>query len=283
MQPGKASFTARSTAAARAAHLLVHGGPPIFADTFAFALSGIASVEQLRASAAGWGAADAARASAFFALRHRYAEDRLQLALDRGVGQIVLLGAGLDSLALRRPDLTDRVSLYEVDHPDSQRWKLARIAELGLATPGVHYVPLDFQSERLEVRLVESGVRLGEGIFFSWLGVAQYVDRAVVDEMFAFVAARPPGSELVFDAILADDLLAPDERIFNEVAAEGSAARGEPWISRFDPRALETQLVAAGFSRVERLTPELAAERYYGGQPAGVAPLHAWQMLAATV
>lgn len=231
----------------------------------------------------GWGPADAARTCAFFALRHRYAEDRLQRALERGVGQVVLLGAGLDSLALRRPALAREVALFEIDHPDSQRWKLARLEALGLATPGVRHVPVDFQTERVETRLVECGVELDRPIFFSWLGVAQYVDRAVADGTFAFVAARPPGSELVLDAIVASELLEPGERIFNEVAAARSAARGEPWLSTFDPVALEGQLASAGFSSVERLTPELAASRYYGGQPAGVTPLHAWQMFAATV
>jgi methyltransferase (TIGR00027 family) len=179
--------------------------------------------------------------------------------------------------------LAGEIALYEVDHPDSQRWKLARIRELGLATVGVRYVPVDFQSERVETRLVESGVRLDQPIWFSWLGVAQYVDRAVADAMFVFVAARPRGSELVLDAIVANELLAPSERVFNELAAAGSAARGEPWLSLFDPVALERQLSATGFSSVERLTPEFAAVRYYGGQPAEVTPLHAWQMFAATV
>lgn len=282
MEPGKASVTAIGAAAARAAHFLVHGGTPIFSDTFALALCGIASVEKLRARQSGWAPADAARTCAFFALRHRYSEDRLQRALDRGVQQLVLLGAGLDSLALRRPELARQVALFEVDHPDSQRWKRARIAELGLAAPGVRYVAVDFQTERVEARLAESGVALDRPMFLSWLGVAQYVDRAVADATFAFVAARPRGSELVFDAIVANEWLEPGERIFNEVAAAGSAARGEPWLSTFDPVALEAQLAAAGFSSVERLTPDVAASRYYGGQPSGVTPLHAWQMFAAT-
>lgn len=283
MTPGRASATAITTAAARAAHLLVHEGEPIFRDTFALPLSGVASLDKLREMQARWAPADAGRCCAFFALRHRYAEDRLERALARGVEQVVLLGAGLDSLALRRPTLAHEVALFEVDHPESQRWKLERIAELGLGVPGVRFVPVDFQTERLEARLVESGLRLNRPIFFTWLGVAQYVDRPVADAMFAFIAARPAGSELVLDAIVRDDLLDPGERVFNEVASQRSAERGEPWLSYFDPIALEGQLAATGFASVERLTPELAAVRYYRGQPARVRPLHAWQMLAAVV
>jgi methyltransferase (TIGR00027 family) len=230
-----------------------------------------------------WGTPSPARVCAYFALRHRFAEDRLQQAVERRVRQVILLGAGLDSLALRRPELAENVTLVEVDHPDSQRWKLARFEELGLATPSVVYLPVDFGRESLAARLAEAGVRLDQATFFSWLGVTQYIDRAATDATLDLVARRPPGSEVVFDFIVRDDLLDPLERAFSEAAAGHSAARGEPWLTYFDPRELEAHLGGLGFATIERLTPSLAASRYYPGQPADVTPLEAWQVVSARV
>src|SRR5512137_747682 len=67
--------------------------------------------------------------------RARYTEDRLAMALERGVGQYVLVGAGLDTFAFRRADLRDRVQVFELDHPQSQAAKRTRLTAAGLADP----------------------------------------------------------------------------------------------------------------------------------------------------
>ena len=283
MKPGKPSKTANAAAVARAGHLHVCEGAKIFADDFALKLAGIPGSGPLREVLQQWTIPSPARVCAYFALRHRFSEDRLQKAIDRGVGQAVLLGAGLDSLALRRPVLAHEITLVEVDHPDSQRWKLALLDELGLSTPGVAYVPVDFGKENLEQRLSESGIRLDRPTFFSWLGVTQYIDRGASDATLGFIASRPGGSEVVFDFIVKNELLDAEERALSVWAAGHSTARGEPWLTYFAPAELEEHLGEIGFKTVERLTPELAASRYYAGQPADVTPLEAWQVVSASV
>ena len=252
-------------------------------DDFAQRLIGIPDPAQLLEGLRQWNTPSAARVCAYFALRHRFAEDHLQEALDRGVRQIILLGAGLDSLALRRPALATEVRLVEVDHPESQHWKLNRLEELGLDAPSVIYVPVDFGSESLEARLGDSGVRLDQSTFFSWLGVTQYIDRSACDATLRLIACLPRGSEVAFDFIVENELVAPMERAFSEAAASNSAVRGEPWLTYFDPSVLEEHLAALGFTGIQRLTPQLAASRYYGGQPADVTPLEAWQLVSAIV
>jgi O-methyltransferase involved in polyketide biosynthesis len=161
-------------------------------------------------------------------------------------------------------------------------WKRERLEQLGLAAPGVTYVPVDFERERLEDRLVEAGVRLDERLFVTWLGVVHYLERPAIDATLHLVVGRPPGSEVVLDFIVRHDLVADaDERAASEMVQANSAARGEPWLTYVDPETLPHDLRALGFSAVERLTPELAASRYYVGQPAGVTPLTAWQAIAA--
>jgi methyltransferase (TIGR00027 family) len=283
LKPDKPSRTAIATAAARAAHLRIYEGAPIHTDDFALQLIGIADPAQLREALQRWGTPSPARVCAYFALRQRFSEDKLQLAVERGVRQAVLLGAGLDSLALRRPSLAQEITLVEVDHPESQRWKLARLEELQLSTPGVIYVPVDFGCENLRQRLVESGIKLDQPTFFSWLGVTQYIDRTANDATLSFIASQPPESEVVFTFIVKNDLLAAPDRAFSEAAANQSAARGEPWITYFDPTELEEHVADLGFTALERLTPQLAASRYYAGQPADVTPLQGWQIVWARV
>ncbi len=283
MTSGKPSRTAIAAAAARAAHLHMHESAHIHVDTYAQQLIGIHDPTQLLESFRHWNTPSPARVCAYFALRHRFAEDQLQQALDRGVRQVILLGAGLDSLALRRPALAKKVRLVEVDHPDSQRWKLARLEELGLVTPSVIYVPVDFGNENLEARLRAAGVRLDQPTYFSWLGVTQYIDGAACDATLSFIARRSRGSEVVFDFIVRSELLSPLERAFSDVSSAFSASRGEPWLSYFDPSELEGHLASLGFTTIQRLTPQLAASRYYVGQPADVTPLEAWQVVSASV
>jgi methyltransferase (TIGR00027 family) len=272
-----------AAAAARATHLHMPHDVPIHVDDVAHLLIGVSGPDALLQAMQQWGVPSAARVCAYFALRHRYAEDRLAQAIARGVRQVVLLGAGLDSLALRQPHLAEQVVLVEVDHPDSQRWKLARLEELGRATPSVVYLPVDFATQDLEARLADSPLRLDRPTYFSWLGVTQYIDRRAGAATLGFVARQPAGSEIVFDFIVENDLLAPLERAFSDAAARHSAQRGEPWQTTFDPTELERHLADLGFAGIERLTPGIAASRYYGGQPHDVAPLEAWQLISAQV
>lgn len=282
MRAGKPSATAIGAAAFRAAHLHLFDGAPIHADTFALPLLGLAGSGELRSFLQRLDAPAPRRVSAYFALRHRYSEDRLHAALARGVAQVVLLGAGLDSFALRHPQVPREVSFVEVDHPDTQRWKLERLAALNLATPSVRYLPVDFAAQDLATELASAGLAPARPTFFAWLGVTQYIAERATRETLSLVARHAAGSEIVFDVILPLDGLAPDELAVSRAAEMASSARGEPWLSYFQPESFASSVRALGFSRVERLTPEGAAA-YYVGQPPEVTPLHAWQLMAAVV
>ena len=284
MEGGKPSQTAITAALFRASHLHLFEGPKIHEDRFALQLSGIGGPVELADFCAQVEKVSfpIRRASAYFAFRHRFSEERMQKALDRGVEQVVLLGAGLDSLALRRPKVPRSVHFVEMDHPDSQRWKLERIASLGLSTPGVHYVSVDFTTQDLEKEFVVAGVDARKPIFVAWLGVSQYIAEAESYQTLSLVARHAPGSEIVFDVILPVNEQPSDEREMSRASAEVSASRGEPWISYFNPEQLEGRLMSLGFSRVTRLTRG-DAHTYYQGQPSDAQPLGAWQMFAATV
>jgi len=198
MELGKPSRTAVNTALWRAVHTLLDGEPKILADPYARAFAGFADDEALLAAHDAHPASRIPGLRLAFAVRNRYAEDELAEAVGRGVGQYVILGAGLDSFAYRRPDLMRSLDVFEVDHPASQAWKRARVAELGIEAPArLRHVPIDFERETLAEGLAAGGLRPGERAFFSWLGVTQYLTRETVERTLRDVAAATaPGSVL---------------------------------------------------------------------------------------
>ena len=284
LELGEPSQTAITAALFRAVHLHLFGGPTIHEDTFALRLSGLGGLDELRAFSEQVERMNfpLRRTSAYFASRHRFSEEHLRAAVDRGADQVVLLGAGLDSFALRHPRVPNDLLFVEIDHPESQRWKRQRLASLGLDTPGVHYVPVDFASQDLQTELARAGVDPAKRTFFAWLGVTQFIAPEAALETLSLVARHASESEIVFDVILPIEGQPSDEREMSHVSAEFAASRGEPWVSYFEPEQLEGRLTALGFSCVEWLTPE-AAGAYYEGQPAEVRPLSAWRLVAAAV
>jgi len=168
-----------------------------------------------------------------------------------------------------------------VDHPASQQWKLSKLSSLGLETPGVCYLPVDFATQDLETELRSVGVGAAP-TFFAWLGVTQYIPKEASEATLALVVRHGATSEIVFDVIRPFDGLPPDELAISKAARAAAVERGEPWISYFTPESLELELRSIGFGSVTRLTPAAAAP-YYLGQPAEVAPLIAWELISARV
>ena len=203
MEMRRPSRTAVNTAVWRAMHTLFDEEPKILVDRFARDLAGHASDEALVAAHDAHPLARIPWLRTNFAVRSRYAEDELSEAVARCVRQYVILGAGLDSFAYRRPDLMRTLRVYEVDHPASQAWKRARVAELGLDVPaGLRYAPVDFERETLPEGLRAAGVDPGAPVFFSWLGVTQYLTREAVLRTLRDVAGfAAAGGTLVFEFI----------------------------------------------------------------------------------
>jgi methyltransferase (TIGR00027 family) len=201
-------------------------------------------------------------------LRARYTEDALERAVARGVGQYVIVGAGLDSFALRRPSWARELEVFEVDHPATQKFKLARLAEAGEPEPaGVHFIAADLGEVAVDVALAGSGFDPARPVLFAWLGVTPYLTREANLTTLAAIARAGHGgdrgeSELVFSYL--------DQRVFEhrtwpertQRVRNAVAAAGEPWVSGFDPGGLGELLHGAGFELIENLGPDQLAARY---------------------
>lgn len=198
------------------------------------------------------------------AARSRAAEDRIGEAAARGLKQVVILGAGLDTFSVRNPHAGDGVRVYEVDHPASQAWKRKRLAEVGLIPPpSTVFVGMDFETQSLGPTLTAAGVNLQAPVFFMWLGVVPYLTRDAIMATLRFIATIP-GAEVVFDYSEPLENFPPERRHNLEAMAARASAIGEPWLSYFDPAELSALLHTSGFGTVEDRGIADIAPRYLG-------------------
>lgn len=203
--------------------------------------------------------------------RSRYTEDALSQAIARGIKRYVILGAGLDSFAWRRPDLANAVEIFEIDHPASQQWKQQRLRELGLDQPSnLSFLPVDFERQTLLEGLRDGGYPLGKPAFISWLGVTQYLTKETALGTLKQVAALGAGTELSLTFIVPQALwIGEDYRMF-PIATASAAASGEPWISFFEPGELTSRLRDLGFTHVAHFSPDDANALYFAGRSDGL-------------
>src|SRR5262249_9352811 len=221
---------------------------------------------------------------AVVALRQRYTEAALDKALERGIEQYVILGAGLASFAYRRQDLAGVLRVFEVDHPATQQWKRARLRELDIPLPhNLTFVPVDFEQQTLADGLRAGGHQSERPTFVSWLGVTVFLTEAAVFETLRYVASLPLGSDIVFEYALREAQLDTEERHRLAVVKALAAARGEPWLSAFEPTELAARVKELGFRQVWDLGPEEANARYFSGRTDGLCIPHMSHIMQAQV
>ena len=245
---GQPSLTALTAAAARAAHLIVDTEPVIFADTLAQAMLGERAEELISYHRAHGTHPVLAGARAQVTCRSRYAEDRLADAIGRGIGQYVLLGAGLDSFAYRSP-LAGQVRVFEVDHPATQEYKrrVREVAEGGGRVGGVRFVAVDFGRDSLGEALGRAGFDTEQPALVSWLGVTMYLDESAIEATVAVLGAFAPGSEVVVDYMLPAGMRDAAGQMYADLVGQAAAEWGEPWRSVFAPGAMAALLARHGF------------------------------------
>ena len=283
MEAGKASSTAALTAMLRAAHQLIDGEPRIVDDPIAVGLVDDAARELIAARRAELFSPALMVPRAAVLLRSRYAEDLLAQAVGGGMGQFVILGAGLDTFAYRQPAFAQRLQIYEVDHPATQAWKRELLAAAGIRVPdNLHWAPIDFEQQTLAATLLGAGFDSLRPAFFSWLGVTQYLTLVAIDATLKVVAALPSPSTVVVSFMLPDVDLPSEEAAAARAVAEDAATTGEPWLTRIRPEELAARLARLGFREVVRLTPEEANARYFAGRHDGLRAPHAAQLIRAT-
>jgi methyltransferase (TIGR00027 family) len=264
MESGRPSRTAFRVAMRRAAHQILDR-PPVLDDPIAVPLLGADfAIDREREMH------PVARAfRAFMAVRSRYVEDQLAAAVAEGVAQYVVLGAGLDTFALRNPYSALRV--FEVDFPATQEWKRALLANAAIAPPSnLTFVPLDFEHQTLAGGLADAELDASAPAFFGWLGVVPYLTLDAFRSTLAAIAGLPKGTAVAFDYAVSPDTLSPLRRKLFDALAARVAAAGEPFKLFFTPPELNVELRSAGFQRVEQVDSDELNGRYFRGRADGL-------------
>ena len=199
----------------------------------------------------------------FIAVRTRFAEDALTAALERGVRQIVVLGAGLDTYAYRTA-VPDNVRIFEVDHPATQAWKRERLTDAAISIPkSLTFAPFDFEHQTLAAALADAGFDTAQPTFFTWLGVVPYLTEEAIWSTLTFIAELPGSARVVFDYADPPDSLSPEARLEFEARAARVESLGEAWLTHFDCDRLHAKLHALGFTEIEDLGPPEIYARYF--------------------
>lgn len=246
MENGQPSRTALATAAARAAHVIVDRDPRIFDDTLALVLLGHMAEDLVAVHRDATNAENLAHMRVAMTTRNRYTEDHLAEAVRRGIGQCVILGAGLDSFAYRSP-LVGQIRVFEVDHPATQVWKRERLAAAGVAVPsGVAFVPVDFRVGSLIHRLVDGGFDRSRPAFVSWLGVTQYLTSEALEATVDVIGGLARGTELVMEYLVPGEMRDEPGQALTDFFMPRAAATGEPWLSFYSPGGIGELLAARG-------------------------------------
>ncbi len=269
MKPNEPSRTAQMIARQRAAHqVLDHGA--ILNDPFAMKIlredekdvlqfanqHPLASIGRLITAA-----------------RSRIAEDALSRAVEGGVRQVVILGAGLDTFALRNPHSALEIRIYEVDHPATQAWKIERLAEAQIALPPwLVFVPVDFERDDVGEKLTAQGFLESSPAFFTWLGVVPYLTQDAIGSTLDYMASIQ-NSEVVFDYMEPPQASSDEVRQLEKERAGQLERIEERSDSRFQPAGMVATLRAHGFSAIEDISFQEIASRF-GRAVQGLAPGH---------
>lgn len=254
--------TAVRVALWRALHVELDPPPHVFEDTVGL---------RLAAPDEGWrnrpdmepNATSGFRAS--IVARARFVEDLVVDATARGVRQYVILGAGLDTFAQRRPDLASRLRIFEVDRPEPQEWKRQRLIALGFGVPAwLRLVAVDFEAgASWWEKLLAAGFDAGAPAVVASTGVSMYLSHDAIAATLRTVAQMSPGSTLAMTYLLPLELVDADERRLREFAERGARASGTPFISSFTPSQVTALAREAGFKEARHVSAADLAERYF--------------------
>jgi len=248
----------------RALHVEVDPPPHVIEDTIGLAL--VAPDE-------GWrrrpdmNPRGRARFRAGIVIRARFVEDLVAEQAGRGVGQYVILGAGLDTFAQRRPKLASRLRIFEVDQPGPQAWKRRRLIELGYGIPEwLRLVPVDFEAGDLWwEKLAAAGFDPGRPAVVASTGVSMYLTKDAIAATLRQVARLAPGTMLAMTFML----------------PQAPTAAGRPFISLFWPPEMLALARDAGFGNARHFSGASLAQHYLGGRNDGLQQASAEEMLVA--
>jgi methyltransferase (TIGR00027 family) len=218
--------------------------------------------------------------------RARFIEELVENQAGHGVNQYVILGAGLDTFAQRRPEIASRLTVFEVDQHQPQAWKRQRLNELGFGIPQwLRLVAVDFEAGgSLWERLTDAGFDTGRRAVIASTGVSMYLSRDAIVAMLREISTHAAaGSTLVMTFVVPLELVDAEERPRLAAMKKHARSIGTPFVSVFSPPEMLALARDAGcFREVRHVSAVSLAERYFSGRSDGLRPSSAEELLVAT-
>jgi methyltransferase (TIGR00027 family) len=206
--------------------------------------------------------------------RARFIEDLVVEQVAAGIGQYVILGAGLDTLAQRRPELGTHLRIFEIDQPGTQAWKRRRLVELGFGIPDwLRLVPIDFEAGAGWLDgLSAAGFDPGRPAVVASTGVSMYITKDATAATLRQLAGLAPGSTLAMTFLLPAELLDASDRPGLEMSTRGARASGTPFISFYSPDEMIALAREAGFRDAWHVSTADLTDRYFAGRSDDLRP-----------
>ncbi|MET7723704.1 class I SAM-dependent methyltransferase [Streptomyces mirabilis] len=273
--------TAVRVALWRAMHMRVDSPPHVIEDEIGLRLAAPDEGWQRRPDmdprgTSGFRAAIVARA--------RFIEDLVAEQAGHGVAQYVVLGAGLDTFAQRRPEIAARLRVFEIDQPGTQAWKRRRLIELGYGIPDwLRLVPVDFEAGAdWWEQLSDAGFDPGRPTVVACTGVTMYLTKDATAATLRRLALLAPGSTLAMTFMLPAALVDDADRPALEATEPQARAAGTPFISFYAPQEMLALARDAGFKDVHHVSGTVLAARYFADRTDGLRPSSGEDLLLAT-
>jgi methyltransferase (TIGR00027 family) len=223
------------------------------------------------------------RLRASIVARARFVEDLIIEQSKKGIDQYIILGAGLDTFAQRRPAIASKLQIYEIDQPDTLAWKQQRLSELGLGVPDyLHFVPVDFELSSWWEELLKAGLDINKPAVIACTGVTLYLTKEAIIATLEQIATLAPGSKLAMTFYLPIELLDHEDKPMQEMAEKGARASGTPFVSFFAPDQVLIMAKNAGFKDAKTISTRDMEQSYFKNRTDGLLPASGEIFLLAT-
>ncbi|HXS35903.1 MAG TPA: class I SAM-dependent methyltransferase [Flavipsychrobacter sp.] len=223
------------------------------------------------------------RLRASIVARARFIEDFIVEQSKQGINQYVILGAGLDTFAQRRPDIASRLQIYEIDQPGTLAWKQQRLNELHFGVPAyLHFVPVNFETSSWWEQLIKAGFDISQPAAIACTGVSLYLTKEANRSLLDQIAKLAPGSKLAMTFYLPIELLDEEDRPMQEIGEKGAREAGTPFVSFFAPDETLTLAREAGFKEVKTISTKDMEKYYFTNRTDNLLPASGEVFLLAT-
>lgn len=215
--------------------------------------------------------------------RARFIEDLIIEQSQKGVDQYVILGAGLDTFAQRRPAIASQLEIYEIDRPGTLAWKRQRLMELDFGIPAcLHFVPVDFETTSWWEALLKAGFDTGKPAVVVCTGVSLYLTKETIAATLNHMATLAAGSQLAMAFYLPMRLLDEEDRPMQEIAEKGAREAGTPMISFFSSNEVLNMAQQAGFRKAKTISTKDMEQLYFRNRDDNLVPASGEVFLLAT-